>query len=292
MNAQNVKEQGRRPQVPLTPPAQRRKRPDPKLLTVMRGAMLVLGALILAVGLLLIVLPMFRVKTVEIVGAGTESNRQMILQSAGIGEGTEILSLDSAAIIERIQKECPFVDPAEISITVYPSKVRITVVEYPNPMYTEANGKFYTLNQQLLVLEEYQSAESLGTYLPVILPEILHAEAGKTLAFANGDVEMSYIKSLVDALEADGTLSRVSAVDCSQKYSVSYILDGSVRVELGRVADMAAKLRLCKEILTEKGSGIAYAIVNVSDLQTPVFRTVSAEEVFRGYPEGMRAANA
>jgi hypothetical protein len=71
-------------------------------------------------------------------------------------------------------------------------------------------------------------------------------------------------------------LSRVSAVDVSKKFNVSYVMDDYCRVELGKVGDMSLKLTLVEEILTRRGTVNGAAVVNVSDLNKPTYRTIEA----------------
>jgi len=54
-------------------------------------------------------------------------------------------------------------------------------------------------------------------------------------------------------------------------------------VELGKVNDMTLKLAVIEEILALKGGvGVAPAVIDVSDLQKPTYRELSAAALLAG----------
>ncbi len=261
----------------VTPPQMRRKRPSQRLLKTMRTVMAVLGGLIVLMGLLLLILPMFRVKSIEVVGNSYYSTEQ-ITAGAGIAVDDEMVTLNAKDISNRIYNSCEYV--SGVKITRYLSKIRIAVTEYPNVTVTAHNGVYYTLNSDLKVLASYNSAEELSEcFLPIKLPAIARAEIGRTLVFSDSSVDMSYVSHLISALDEAGALAEVTSLDCSKKYNVSYVLGGSARVELGRVGDMQAKLNLVNTILARKADADACSVVDVSNLQKPTYRVVGANEI-------------
>ncbi len=283
MNTQQTQTQAR-PAAPKTagmnPVQKRRHRPAKQLLALLRSTMLVLGGLIVVMGMLLIILPMFRVRSIEVLGT-QYYQAEDIITGAGLAEGDEILSVNAKEVSQRIYENCKFVSGVKIKRGF--SKISITISEYENMVYTEYEGRYYVLNKDLKVLGAYDTTEKLCGIMPIQLPEIASLTVGKTASFVKGDVSMDYIKELLTALESTGTLARVSSLDCSKKYGVSYVLAENTRIELGKVSEMDAKLALAEEIMTLKvGATEACAIINVSDIQKPTYRAVAASELSAG----------
>ena len=254
----------------------RKNQPDPALLQLLRGAMVVLGGAILLVGMLLIILPMFRVKSFRIEGESFYTEAQ-IIEASGIEIGEEILSIDRNEIYQRIWDALPYVNGVKLTRSF--STVKITVKENTNLMYTEFGGSYYTLNRDFRVLSRTENEEDLNGFLRVELPEVAALGVGSKIRFENEALDTGYIVELLETLERGNVLSRVTSVDVSKKYDVSYVMENSCRVELGKVGDMSLKLTLVEEILSRKGADSATnAVVDVSDLQKPTYRALGQSE--------------
>ena len=251
---------------------QRRKQPNPSVLRLLRGAMVMVGGAILLVGLLLIVLPMFRVSSIRVVGASYYSEEE-IVEASGIKIGDEMLMLDREAVGNEIFEKLPYVNGVKMRRGF--NTVKITVEENTNLMYTEFVGKYYVLNRDFRVLNAVDDEAELQGFLRVELPEIARLGVGSQICFENEGLNTGYILELLESLEKGSVLSRVSSVDVSKKYNVSYVMDGCCRVELGKVGDMSLKLTLVDEILARKGGTDGrQAVVNVSDLTKPTYRAL------------------
>jgi cell division protein FtsQ len=251
---------------------------NPALQHFLQTCILAVGGMIVLVGLLLLVLPMLRVRQIQVKGNQLYSTEQ-IIEIAGIETGEELLMVDKAQMTDNIFRACQYVD--EVSIGKYfPGIVCITVKEKQNVMVTEFNGKYYTVDREFCVLEELGEGADLSGLLQVTLPQISSLAVGGTLHFENGETDLSYITELIDALDAWGVLPSVTYLDFSKKFSVSYVMQDTCRVELGKVSDMTAKLTMVDEILTRRGGVDAdCAVVDVSNLQKPTYRVISAGDV-------------
>ena len=120
----------------------------------------------------------------------------------------------------------------------------------------------------------------MASFLKVELPLVKSLAVGGGMTFENGETDLSYIGELIGELKAAGLLSRISEIDFSKKYSVSYILDHACRVELGGVSEIGAKLKMTEQILSLKGwASDVPAVVDVSNLKKPTYRVLSSAEV-------------
>lgn len=262
------------------PPHAGKKRPNQAFLALMRATMLVLCGLIVLTGTLLLVLPMFRVKNIVVEGNSYYTAEQ-IIECSSIEIGDEMLVLDSNAAIDSIYDQCDYVSSAKV--VRYLFKVKIVVKERENVTYTEYNGKFYTLSDRFLVLEESESDEAFKAFPKVTLPEIAALSVGETVEFENGDVDLTYLFDLIETLKETERLDDVASIDCSKKFSVSYVRGDRFLIELGAVSDMETKLELVDLIIERKaGDSDTCAIVNVSNMKKPTFRAVGTTELLLG----------
>lgn len=262
------------------PPKAGRAKVAPELLAFLRGGMLIVAGMIFVVGLLLLILPTFRVKTIEVEGNSVHSAEEIIAAS-GIVVGQEILSIDKNEVNLRIWENCNYID--EISIVSSFDSIRIVVTERQNVMYTEFDGTYVSLDRSFRVIEQSTDADRFSSFLYVTLPEIASLSVGSTVEFENDEVDRSYITELIDALAEDSILSSVTSLDFSKKYSVSYVMENACRVEVGKVSDMSAKLAMVSEILTLKGGvGAALSVIDVSNLQKPTYRVLSSADMLLG----------
>ena len=253
----------------------RHNQPDPAMLQLLRGAMVIIGGAILLVGLLLIILPMFRVSSIQVIGASYYTEAE-IIEASGIEVGDEMLMLDRSTVYNNIWEKLPYVNGVNMRRVF--NTVKITVEENTNLMYTEFVGKYYVLNRDFRVLSVVEDEADVNGFLRVELPEIASLGVGSRIRFENEALDTDYILDLLESLEGGSVLSRVTSVDASKKYNVSYVMDGCCRVEVGKVGDMSLKLTLVDEILARKG-GVSSAVVNVSDLTKPTYRTLEYVEL-------------
>ncbi len=256
-----------------------RKRPNPQLLQMLEGGMLIIAGLIVLLGLILIVLPMFRVQSIEVEGNSIHTTQE-IVEASGLEVGQELFSVNRKDVNYGIWTKCRYVD--EIAVVRSFNKVKIIVVEKENVMVTSFNGKYFSFDADFYVIEESPSEEHMRHFLTVELPRIQSLTVGGDMIFENGESDMSYVQQVVSALRERGVLSGVTMIDFSKKYNVSYVLSDSCRVYLGSVSDVSAKLAMTEHILSLKEwTQDTPAVVDVSNLKKPTFRSLSTGEVLQ-----------
>jgi cell division septal protein FtsQ len=224
------------------------------------------------------ILPLFRVQSIRVEGNDYYS-AQVILDLSGIHEGDELLAVDAQKAANDIYATGYF---SSVSVSgKFPGVVCINVTEKTNLMYTEYNGNYLSLDGDFRVLEISDTSDRFAGLLYVELPDFATPTVGNCLCFDNSDVNMEYVNQLADALRENGLLDYVTVADCSQKYNVSFVLNNTLRLEVGKVADMDAKLALAERILQEKqADGSSYVTLDVSNLKKSTYRILSADEFF------------
>lgn len=256
-----------------------RKRPNPHLLRMLEGGMLILAGLIVLLGLILILLPMFRIQSIEVEG-NTIHTTEEIIEASGLEVGQELFSVNRKDVNYGIWTNCKYVD--EIAVVRSFNKVKIIVVEKENVMVTSFNGKYFSFDTDFCVIEEAPSEAHMAHLVKVELPLIQSLSVGGKITFENSERDMSHVGEVLSALRESGTLSRVTQIDFSKKYSISYVLSSACRVHLGSVTDLDAKLSMTEAILSRKAwTQDTPAVVDVSNLKKPTFRALSIGEVLQ-----------
>ena len=263
------------------PAAHKHVQKNEKKLRILQLVMTVIVVMILIVGILLLTLPMFRVKTIVVEGNQFYSAEEIIAAS-GIKEGDEIWSVMSGhrsrEIDNRIYSTCGYIRSIKISCGL--SKVTITVTEVENLMYTGENGEWYAFDTNLHVWEKNAEESAFSPFLKVKLPPVLSAQKGQSILFASNDITYGYVGDLIGFLDDADVLEHVTYIDFSNKFSVSCVIEDTVRMELGNMSAIDRKLECFYAILAEKNSA-DYAVIDVSDPTKATYRKISYEELYQ-----------
>ena len=274
---ETVTTEARRQQpAPMRHPDAERKRQNNAIRHLLRGMMTVVGGMIFVAGLLLLILPMFRVKSIKVEGSTYYTDEQ-IIEASGIKIGDELFAIGTKdEIRKRIWKwdTNRYIDAVGVKRGF--SSVTIIVSPPQNLMYTEFNGKYYMIDRGFRVLREGTSESDFAGLPRVELPTVCALSVGSTLTFEEG-ADLSYVGTLLDTLETAELLDRVTALDVTSKFRLSYRTEDGCRVDLGKAGELSAKLALAEEIIDRRGEGDA--IVDVSDLQKPTYRRINEADV-------------
>ncbi len=267
-------------------PSAVRRRPNPKLMQVLRASILFLAALILLLGTTYLLLPLLRVQKVEVTGQSIHSAEE-ILQASGIVEGEDetlaVLS-NGADIRRRIKNACPYVK--SVTIVVMPFSVKLEITEYSDVRVSAVGSKQISYLSDFTVLEVIEAGESfISPFLQVKLPKVGAVTIGKPIVF-DASVDAEYVNDFYRMLEERDLLPYVTAMNCESRFSLSCVLGGRFLVKLGKLNDMDAKLELLTRTLQEKEKAGAllneiYASVDVSNPEKEaIWREVSDPSQF------------
>lgn len=260
--------------------APKRRGPDEGLLRLLRGCIFFCGAVVFILGLLLILFPMFKVEGI-IVEGNSYCATQDIVTASGIVEGNELIGLDLEKAMYAIFEECPNVETCTISIS-FPFTIKIKVTEKSDVMYAAYGEQYISFARDFRVLEiDSNGEEKFSPFLRVNLPAIRNASKGEPIQFADGSAELAYAGVLLDTILGRDTLGEVTYVDLSERFSLSFVLSNSCRIEIGKLADMELKLTCVEEILRQKGGVTAgYAVIDVSNPSKPTYQKIDGEQLF------------
>jgi hypothetical protein len=104
---------------------------------------------------------------------------------------------------------------------------------------------------------------------------------GYKLQFANAEFDPTYLTDLLDLLAEGQLLSSVTYIDFSERFSLSFVLANTTRVEIGDLKDMNIKFTLVNEELRKNPADHnIYAVIDVSNTNKPIYRQIGAENLF------------
>lgn len=257
----------------------RQNRPAESKLRALRAAMVGICGVILLLGILLTVLPLFRVNKI-VVDGNSYYTAEQIISFSGISEGDEWFSLNGNSVANAVRSGGEYIDRVMVSSEFF-FVIRITVVE-KKMMYTEHEGTYYAFDDTFTVVRASEQAADFADFLYVELPEISGIREGYEIRFANAEMDMSYINELCSALSENGLLAHATRLNCEKKYGVSVELGGTLRLTLGSVKDVQEKLSLAEQILDERRTdGVQYVCLDVSDMQKSTYRVLSEADFLR-----------
>ncbi len=267
----------------LHPVTRKNLKKTQKKLRVMRFVMIGLVSVILVVGLLLGILPLFHVSEIVVTGNKTRTAEEIIAAS-GIQEGDEIFAVISARgkgeIQNKIFDACPNLRTVKISCGF--SRVTITVTEMENVMYASSGADWYAFNTDLRVLERNADPSAFSPFLRVKLPTVASAAVGGQIVFAKSEIDYGYIVGFLNLLEQYEVLQNVTYIDFSSKLSLSCVFADRLCLELGDMKDTDKKFEKLTYILrdlTERGEEECY-VIDVSDPSKATYRVVSPENLY------------
>ena len=281
MNSTNNAPKRIRIEEPMQQPMRQpqRRKPDENVLRILRLGMLISGAVIFVLALAMLILPAIKINNIVVEG-NTYYDDAYVIEKAGISAGDELLGWNMQKSCDDIMAAYPYASDIYISINFF--TVKIEIVEKPTVMYTEHQNQYFSIDRTMRVLEmKANGEETFSPFLRVKLPQILSAQVGATLQFADASIDPSYVPQLLDALRERNLLERVTYVDFSNRFSLSFVLSNAVRVEIGALKDMNVKLTLVEEELNKNPvNHNIYAVIDVSNTSKPIWREIDAKNLF------------
>lgn len=250
-----------------------------KKLQKLKLGMIVIGSAALLIGVLLLILPLFRVSRIEVEGNAIYSDEE-IIEAVGITRGDEMLPIFFDGVPSDFYTTCCYVRDVKISYGFF--KVKITVTEAQNVMYADlGDGTWISFDRDLRVLEKRSDPSSFERFLHVKLPNVYQAEPMETIIFENGALTYDYIASFLDILIQTGILPNVDYIDYSDKFHLSSVLEDRIRLEFGDVSDSDLKMKLFYEILDDNQNVEGCMIINVSNVRKTIFQKITSQELYQ-----------
>jgi cell division protein FtsQ len=231
-----------------------------------RWAMVGAAAVTIAVvGMSLTATPLFHARTIRVEGERRLSERQ-VLRAAGVGDATNVFSLDEGAVSRRLERS-PWIADADV-IASLPSTVTIRVRErIPVAIARTEDGTVWAA----------ADGSILGPAAGAALPEIISAEvAGQTPTPVSPAMVVPAAAAAAEF--GPGVRSQIQAIVVQPDATLTLELAGGVTVAYGSASELAAKAEALRAILR-------YVEQERKDLLTVDLRTPAAPTArFVGVP--------
>ena len=257
----------------------KRRKPNAKVLRFLRLGMLVSGAVIVVLALIMLLLPMFKINKIVVEGNNYYDD-EAVLQMAGIAAGDELFGWDMQKSCNAIIAAYPYASDVYVSIEFF--TVKIEIVERPTVMYAEYQDQYFSFDRDLRVLEiKTDGEEAFSPFLRVKLPMLSSVQRGYFVQFDSSVSDVSYLNQLLDILANRNLLEDVTYIDFSERFSLSFVLTNSLKVEIGTLNDVDNKLTLLSEELKHNPvNHNIYESIDVSNTSKTIRKQIEAKNLF------------
>lgn len=257
----------------------KRRKPNAKVLRFLRLGMLVSGAVIVVLALIMLLLPMFKINKIVVEGNNYYDD-EAVLQMAGIAAGDELFGWDMQKSCNAIIAAYPYASDVYVSIEFF--TVKIEIVERQTVMYAEYQDQYFSFDRDLRVLEiKTDGEEAFSPFLRVKLPMLSSVQRGYFVQFDSSVSDVSYLNQLLDILTNRNLLEDVTYIDFSERFSLSFVLANSLKVEIGTLNDVDNKLTLLSEELKQNPiNHNIYESIDVSNTSKTIRKQIEAKNLF------------
>ncbi|MBQ8837153.1 MAG: FtsQ-type POTRA domain-containing protein [Clostridia bacterium] len=207
-----------------------------------------------------ILLALMRVKNVTVSG-NTRYSADVIISAAELDGDILPLASDDA-VYKKIVLVCPYVNSIELKKS-YPSSVEIVVTEAEAVYCADIHGKHYSLDANLRVIEFTDSTNGL---IFLTLPDVVTVIEGSKIKFSE-DRYNELVPAVLDSLLNDEHTLPFTSINVSDRFSISGIVGGNVKINFGDYNDMPLKLNAASQLLQKsEAEHSKRTLINVSSL--------------------------
>lgn len=239
------------------------------------------------------------------VGAVTVEDGQyytasVVLSSAGIEAGDEMLGFDGFTVARELREKLPLLNKVTVRKSLSGS-VSIRFTEVESLYYTCHNQNYYIVNAEtrevLCVSSKPDEARRVGAvYLG--LPECTRVRVGEELTFVNlpytpetdvpeistyeletdePEKENAYVFEFVETLMDSSLSDRIIGMELGDRFDLWLVLRGGIRVRVGTMDELERKFSVADRALRDKAESGAYPnglpiLVDVSDPARIIYR--------------------
>ncbi len=201
---------------------------------------LVIAALVLGITMF------FKIGGIQVEGE-IRYTAEEIIEKSGIKKGDNIFTINPAESERKIKEAFPYVENVEIK-RVFPDKIVIAVESAKEAVYTRSDDeKWLILNGEGRLLDITEKHPNL--------PELIGAEVtangvGKLANFRD-ETTLGIFKMLWDELEKAEIEDKVTEINLSKRYNLTFDYSAQVMVNLGNTDNLAKKIAFAKISITE-----------------------------------------
>ena len=213
--------------------------------------------------------PLFNIKNIQING-NNMVDTAVIKQAVGSIEEDNLFRLRKKKIISNI-KTIPYIDDVQIKKVIFPTGIKVNVVECQPIGYVISNDQYVILDKNMKVLEV--RADAMEGICEIQGMEVTSVSEGALLATDDPDK----LKSVIDCISeliGQELISGVGAINFSDMSSITFNYENRLDVICGSNIDFAKKIGMFKKAvnsskLTENSRGTIDISVSGKAIYTP-----------------------
>lgn len=193
----------------------------------------------------------FRVNEISVAGSARYSDQQ-IIDVSGIQQGDNLIAIPRGKIANRIIHELPYIRSVSIDWAL-PDRVVLTVKEHAAVAAVSDGSRWWYISAQGRLLEQSAVQGPMRvTGLTAVEPE-----AGRDLEVSEQQqARLSYVLSLLSALEERGAMADCSALDCATT-GVLWLDYLGFRLKMPTTGDFDYYLYCLEQIFETEGSVVS-----------------------------------
>lgn len=214
-----------------------------------KGGSYILYYLLLAIVLVVVMIilantVLFNCKQIEVNGVQRYLPDQ-IIEVSRIRKGDNLLHVDKDKAAEKIVSELAYVESAKVE-TSFPTKIIITVTEAEKWYCIDQFGVKAVISRGGKILEK---GSSQGLVV-VTGYEAASLETGSRLS-SKVEGKQTIPEQILNAADKAG-VTNIDSIDMTDRYSISMVVDGRIKLELGDITDIETKMLAAYVLIEEK----------------------------------------
>ncbi len=222
---------------------------------------------------------LFRVSSVKVEGNG-EYDVKKIIQVSGIDKGQNLYLIDSENVERSVSSVFPKVSAVEV-VREVPNTVRLKVTVDQAKYYTEIEGQFFALSDNLRVIDRTYTKQDMTERYPGIIKltcaKLTRVVVGSDLVFENS-AYLKATKNLIAAVEASEVSDIVTSIDVSDRFNMYVVCESRLKSNVGDNDNMELKLRFMNEIVKDLGAGV-HGTIDIKNVETG-YVLLNSDEVY------------
>lgn len=206
---------------------------------------------------------LFDVKKIDVAGSKVVSAVK-IMEKCEVNESTNILTLDTGKIKQRIAKD-PWIKEVSVKRAL-PQTLRVEVIERIPIALIAYGEKFYLIDEEFFVVAERDSSEASEVPIITDLP-IKKAKVGDRIINKSLENAIKCLKSMEPTLRKTITMISASSVDKLYLYN-----EDNVEILYGEAKQARDKNEVLQTILKEQGKQVIFIDIRSYPQSDPVLR--------------------
>lgn len=200
----------------------------------------------LAIGATLSLTLLFKCEEIKVEGT-TRYTENEIIDASGLNYGENIFIFDKSAAAEKIEKNYPYIEKADITFSI-PNTINIKVTEATPKYYIQSGNKYYIISKESKLLE---FSDSKVLDIPSIKGcKILNQSVGE-IAKVENDKIITVLNEVATSMENNNVVG-VKEIDLSNMSEIELNFENRITIIIGMPEYIDYKIKTAMKIIETK----------------------------------------